>query len=224
MRRAIVVTAILAMFGAVALGALIGPDLWAGYQFMKVVDQQTTAYEANGGAWPQLQDTCALCHGQNGQAANAHYPSLAGLSASYIENQLHAFAEGRRPNPQMQPLAKSLSDEQIRMLAAYYERQSPAANDPLSANASLDPLGQTVVETRGCATCHGGQFQGSPMAPRLAGQGEYYLVDQLQAFKASVRQDPTQAMNGIASTLSEAEIQAAASYLASLTPADSPAQ
>lgn len=217
-------TAALSLVGAIALGVVAGPDLWAGYQFMNVVDQQTAEHEANGGAWPQLQDTCALCHGQNGQAANAQYPSLAGLSAAYIEKQLHAFADGSRPNPQMQPLAKNLSDEQIRVLASYYERQPPAANSPQSANSTFDPQGQAIVATRGCTTCHGGQLEGSPMAPRLAGQGEYYLMDQLQAFKAGFRQDPTQAMNGIASALSEAEIQTAARYLTSLTPANPPAQ
>lgn len=224
MKRIILVAATLALVGAVVFGALIGPDLWAGYRFMKVLDQQTTEYETNGGAWPQLQDTCAACHGQNGKAANAQYPSLAGLSASYIESQLHAFAEGSRPSPQMQPLAKGLSDEQIRTLASHYEGQAPTANDRLPPNTTLDAQGQTIVDSRGCTSCHGDQLQGSPIAPRLAGQGEIYLRDQLTAFKQSIRRDPTQAMNGITRTLSEPEINAAARYLASQAPATSPTQ
>lgn len=218
MKRAIKIAAILAVAGGVALGVLVGPELWAGYQFLKIVDRQTTEYEANGGEWPQIQDTCALCHGQNGQSGNALYPSLAGLSASYIENQLHAYADGHRHSPQMQPLAKSLTDNQIEMLAAYFERQTPVIVESPDATASLTERGKNIVNNSGCATCHGDQFNGSPGGPRLAGQGEFYLADQLTAFKHGTRKDPTQAMNAMAAALSEEDIQATARYLSSLPP------
>lgn len=218
MKRVIKIAATLAVAGGVALGAVVGPELWAGYQFLKVVDQQTAEYEANGGEWPQLQDTCALCHGQNGQSGNSLYPSLAGLSASYIQNQLHAYANGRRHSPQMQPLARSLSDDQIEMLAAYFERQAPVIVESPEANGSLDERGQDIVNNSGCTSCHGDQLNGSPNGPRLAGQGEIYLADQLTAFKRGTRKDPTQAMNGMAAALSEEDIQATARYLSSLAP------
>ncbi|MFL1453152.1 c-type cytochrome [Marinobacter sp. DUT-3] len=218
MKRVIKIAATLAVAGGVALGAVVGPELWAGYHFLKVVDQQTTEYESNGGEWPQLQDTCALCHGQNGQSGNAMYPSLAGLSASYIENQLNAYANGRRHSPQMQPLARSLTDNQIEMLAAYFERQAPVTVESPGANAFLGERGQNIVDNSGCTTCHGDQLNGSSSGPRLAGQGEIYLVDQLTAFKRGTRKDPTQVMNGMAAALSEEDILATAHYLSNLSP------
>jgi cytochrome c553 len=63
---------------------------------------------------------------------------------------------------------------------------------------------------------------GGPLGPRLAGQAEVYLADQLTAFKGGELQDPTQAMNGIADSLSEGEIKATARYVAGLTPVSNP--
>jgi cytochrome c553 len=54
--------------------------------------------------------------------------------------------------------------------------------------------------------------------PRLAGQGEAYLVAQLVAFKRGERPDPTEAMNTTAASLSDQDIKTAARYLAGLTP------
>ncbi|WP_395505563.1 c-type cytochrome [Ectopseudomonas hydrolytica] len=80
-----------------------------------------------------------------------------------------------------------------------------------------------MIAAKGCATCHGEGLAGGPLGPRLAGQGEGYLVDQLNAFKQGQRQDPTQAMNAMASTLSAEEIRAAAHFLAGQAPASSQA-
>jgi cytochrome c553 len=99
MKRAVVLGAVVAAAGVAALGGVVGPDLLAAYRFEKALDRHAGDYQTNGGSWPQLQDTCALCHGPRGQSKNAQYASLAGLSASYIESQLRAFAEGRRRNP-----------------------------------------------------------------------------------------------------------------------------
>jgi len=63
---------------------------------------------------------------------------------------------------------------------------------------------------------------GGPLGPRLAGQGEVSLADQLTAFKGGELQDPTQAMNGIADSLSEGEIKATARYVAGLTLVSNP--
>ncbi|WP_434707097.1 c-type cytochrome [Pseudomonas sp. R1-1] len=96
---------------------------------MQAVDQRDAAYQANGGAWPQLQDTCALCHGASGQPRDAQYAALAGQPTAYIENQLRAFAEGRRHSAQMQPLAANLTDEQIKRLASYSAEQQPGVTE-----------------------------------------------------------------------------------------------
>ena len=83
---------------------------------------------------------------------------------------------------------------------------------------ALDQRGQRVVAANGCAACHGEKLSGGPLAPRIAGQGQLYLSDQLSAFKCGQRTDPTQAMNAMAGTLSDEDIKAVAHYLAKLNP------
>lgn len=218
MKKAIAIGAAVSVAGLAALGLVVGPELWNGYRFMEIMEHKAAEDQANTGPWPQLQDSCALCHGAQGRAANAQYPSLAGLSAAYIESQLQAFAQGQRNNPQMSPLAANLSDKQIRNLAAYYADQTPGRNETVAYDAATKQQGQAIVAAKACAACHGAKLMGGPSGPRLAGQGEIYLVDQLMAYKKGKRQDPIQAMNAIASTLSAEDIRAVARYIAGMQP------
>lgn len=219
MKRAIVIGAIVTTAALAVSSAIYGPEILAGYRFMEALDQHYADYQTDGGAWPQLQDSCTLCHGERGQSNNAQYASLAGLPAAYIVTQLHAFADGRRQSPQMTPLAASLSDQQIQSLAAYFARQTADKAETPARDAALAQSGQATVAAKGCATCHGEGLAGGPLGPRLAGQSEGYLMDQLNAFKHGQRHDPSMAMNTVASTLSEQEIRATAYFLAGQTAA-----
>lgn len=223
MKRAWIIGAVVTTAALAVSSALLGPEIVAGYRFMETLDQHYADYQADGGTWPQLQDSCALCHGERGQSNNAQYASLAGLPAAYIEAQLHAFAEGRRHSPQMSPLAASLTDQQIQSLAAYFARQTAQRTETPARDSAFEQSGQATIAAKGCATCHGEGLVGAPLGPRLAGQGEGYLIDQLSAFKHGQRQDPTQTMNAIASTLSAEEIRAMAHFLAGQAPASSQA-
>ena len=64
--------------------------------------------------------TCAGCHGTEGVSKNPLWPNLAGQQEGYLVKQLEAFREGVRSDPMMGPMAKPLSDTDIRDLAAYY--------------------------------------------------------------------------------------------------------
>lgn len=223
MKRAWMISAVVTTAVLAVSSAIYGPEIVAGYRFMEALDQHYADYQADGGAWPQLQDSCALCHGERGKSSNAQYASLAGLPAAYIESQLHAFAEGRRHSPQMSPLAASLTEEQIKSLSTYFARQTAQRTETPAHNDVLAQSGQATVSAKGCTTCHGEGLAGGPLGPRLAGQGEGYLIDQLSAFKHGQRKDPTQAMNAIASTLSAEEIRATAHFLSGQAPASSQA-
>mgnify|MGYP000506396814 FL=1 len=63
---------------------------------------------------------CGSCHGPKGIARVESYPSLAGQSAQYLAKQLRAFRDGSRIDPQMSVLAKSLSDDEIVNISAWY--------------------------------------------------------------------------------------------------------
>nr|WP_044875361.1 c-type cytochrome [Pseudomonas sp. LFM046] len=221
MKRVLLIGAAVMVAGLTTAAAVVGPEMLAGYRFMDAVDRYYIAYEANGGAWPQIQDSCALCHGVNGQPRDAQYAALAGQPAPYIEAQLHAFAEGRRHSAQMGPLAANLSDTQIKALADYFSRQTPDTTEAPEPDDALAKRGQAVVAAKGCIACHGENLSGGPLGPRIAGQGADYLSDQLQAFKQGQRQDPSQVMNAMAGSLSDEELQATVHYLSGLAPAQS---
>ncbi|WP_454739217.1 c-type cytochrome [Cupriavidus necator] len=213
MKRVLVIAAVAAGVLGVAAAAFSGPDLLDYYRFDKALNNHLEASQADGGAWPQLQESCFSCHGPRGQSRNGHYPALSGLPASYIEGQLRAFASEQRHSPTMGPLARSLTEGQIKLLAAYYARQAPAETASAPASAVLEERGKTAVQAHSCQACHGERLAGKDLAPRLAGQGEIYLANQLAAFKAGERRDPSGAMNGIAAALSNEDIPAVASYL-----------
>ena len=63
---------------------------------------------------------CSSCHGDKGQGV-ADFPRLAGQHGDYLNAQLLAFADGSRPNPIMGPLAKNLSADEMRSVAAYLQ-------------------------------------------------------------------------------------------------------
>ncbi|QXH54785.1 c-type cytochrome [Pseudomonas maumuensis] len=217
-RRTLLLGSAMLAAGLLGVTAFHGPELLAGYRFMNALDQHYASYETNGGAWPQPQDACSLCHGVRGQPHNSLYPALAGQSAAYIQAQLQAFAQGTRHSAQMQPLAAALSDERIKALAEYFARQVPRVTDAPPPDDALRARGQASAAARGCTACHGETLSGGPVGPRLAGQGQAYLLEQLAAFKRGQRSDPSGAMNATTASLSEEELQALAHYIAGLAP------
>ena len=61
-------------------------------------------------------------------------------------------------------------------------------------------------KAKACQVCHGvGGKSTNPTYPRLAGQHAKYIIKQLKAFKSGTRKDPI--MNGMASTLSEQDME-----------------
>src|ERR1700682_6814564 len=76
---------------------------------------------------------CQACHGANGNSANPEWPSLAGLGADYIADQLKNFKEAKRNNPVMMPNAANLSPDDMADLGAYFDSQ---VNTGLEADPS----------------------------------------------------------------------------------------
>jgi cytochrome c553 len=64
--------------------------------------------------------TCAVCHGIDGLAKRPDTPNLAGQSELYTAEQLRRYRSGRRAHPEMNVVAKGLSDADISDLAGYY--------------------------------------------------------------------------------------------------------
>ena len=69
-----------------------------------------------------LAATCANCHGTHGQARDG-MPVLAGVSAATIVEAMAGFKAGTRNATVMHQIAKGYTDDQVRLIAAYFAAQ-----------------------------------------------------------------------------------------------------
>jgi cytochrome c553 len=171
---------------------------------------------------------CSACHGPEGNSVNPEWPRLAGQSAVYIAEQLRLFRAGSRANPIMQPLAATLSDQDISDLAVYYQAQTPTG---LEADPSYWRSGQALYlrgdrarDVPACVACHGPLGRGNLAAgyPALRAQQSVYVAKQLGDYASGARYSGPNAQqasrNGtmmftIAKRLTPEEIRDAASYV-----------
>lgn len=150
-----------------------------------------------------LAGQCRTCHGLEGKARIPIAPHIGGENADYIAHQLTAFRDGTREHEMMTIVAKSLTDQQILDLAAWYSGHTISAT--LTADASGAP------ET--CVACHGADgIALIPDAPNLAGETNIYIDTQLKAFRIGKRTH--EVMTEIAKPLSDADIRAVADWYA----------
>jgi|ERR1700733_8804897 len=87
------------------------------------------ATAAVNGTVPKQVAACVACHGENGLGVDAPLTPkpavLAGQHVDYLEQALVAYRNGRRKNVVMDGMAQLLtSDEDVRIAAAYFARQS----------------------------------------------------------------------------------------------------
>lgn len=79
-----------------------------------------TAQDASSKAAQKAQ-ACATCHGRDGIGTSPMFPNLAGQKALYLAKALREYRSGRRNDPVMTIAARDLTDDDIEMLAEYYE-------------------------------------------------------------------------------------------------------
>jgi cytochrome c553 len=167
---------------------------------------------------------CSACHGPQGNSSSPNFPRLAGQQASYLEAQLKAFRGHQRADLEgseyMWGISRSLSDEQIKGLADYYAKQTPATNQPAAADQAA--AGKAIFEngipdkaTPACQSCHGPTAEGMATFPRLASQHSAYLVKQLHVFHDNTGR-PGTAMEQVAQHLDKHDMEAVAAYLQTL--------
>lgn len=169
-------------------------------------------------------ERCVACHGADGQGRHVH-PKLAGQSARYLVAALKAYREGERHSGVMGPIAAPLSDAQIDELAAYYQELgsfsatvAPAGDQQvLSLGAEIARNGLLKERAGACVECHD-HSHGQPNLryPKLDGQNQGYLIQQLHLFRSGSRggSDYSHIMENIAESLSDEQIAAVAAYYA----------
>jgi cytochrome c553 len=178
---------------------------------------------------------CAQCHGLDGAAeGSGGFPRLAGQSAWYLYRQLQDYAAGTRPNVVMTPIARAMTEREMRDVAAWYAAQedAPSSVAPqattrvLQQGGAINAVGIPERGVTACSNCHGPQGQGAGLAiPALAGQYAPYTALQLRRWKAGERLNgPLGVMTQIASGMTEAEMDAVAAFFATLRPETGTAQ
>src|ERR1700743_1970720 len=116
-------------------------------------------------AGPTKAATCQACHGANGNSSNPEWPSLAGLGADYIAEQLNNFKTGKRSSPVMMPMTANLTTDDMADLGLYFDSLT---NTGLEADPSYWAAGDKLY--RG-----GDQGGGIPACmawPGAQGEGE----------------------------------------------------
>jgi cytochrome c553 len=166
---------------------------------------------------------CQACHGANGNSVNPEWPSLAGIGADYIADQLKNFKDRKRDNPVMMPNAANLSADDMADLGAYFDSQ---VNTGLEADPSYWKAGEKLYragdkarEIPACMACHGPTGRGNEPAkfPSLRGQHSVYVAKQLNDYASGARSTgPNGIMPTIAKRLSPDDIRNLASYVQGL--------
>jgi cytochrome c553 len=168
---------------------------------------------------------CIACHGASGQGGPSGVPRLAGQNADYMAHALAMFKAGTRQSAIMQPIAQSLSDPRIRVLADFFSVQhAPAIGTDGVSQPQLLVTGKRLAQlgaanVAACFSCHAPEGLGNGIRfPRIAGEPQQFVIDRLHEFQARAHQAAPKAgtMTAVAATMSESQIEAAAAYLGQL--------
>jgi cytochrome c553 len=157
----------------------------------------------------KLADTCMGCHGiPNYRNAYPSYavPKLAGQHPEYVVIALQGYKAQTRKHPTMYAQAATLSDQDMRDMAAFL-----AGSAPLKTGSVVDGAGKD--KPTACVACHGeGGRSQMPNWPVLAGQKADYIEHALHQYKSGERKDPV--MGAQVAALTDADIKALAAYFA----------
>ena len=162
---------------------------------------------------PAVAATCASCHGTKGVSSIHGTPSLAGQPDIFIQYQLVFMRDGGRNPGVMQAIVKTLTDDNIRQLGAYYAALPPPP--AIKADGGVDAEKVTaIMQPRHCDSCHKADFSGQGETARLAGQRPEYLAKALGDFRAGTRRGRGMgAMMEVSVTLHDPDIEMIAAYL-----------
>ncbi len=164
---------------------------------------------------------CQACHTADGSRGLTANPILQGQHPEYLVKQLTEFKAGRRKNAIMLGFASTLSEDDMKHVAAFYA--SKTAPTGFARNKDTVLLGERIYrggiaerKVPACAGCHSPNGAGIPAQyPRLGGQHAEYTEAQLLTFRSGERANSAQ-MTTIAGKMKDHEIKAVADYIAGL--------
>jgi len=158
---------------------------------------------------------CKGCHGLDGKGIAPGIPNLAGQRGRYIMAALKEYKDGVRVHAALRAIATNMGDEDTRTVAAFYASLTPVA--PVKMDV-FSPFENGKAVAAACTSCHGAEGNSqSPGVPSLAGQQPIYFVAATQEYLTSARESAP--MVPLLRKLSKLDIESAALYFASQTPA-----
>ena len=164
---------------------------------------------------------CIGCHVPDGHNPDPLIPNLSGQVADYIIEELLDYQTGRRRDPIMSAIVKTLtSTEDLLDISAYYAalpRMSGSGRSTASGKR-----GKALFEHERCIFCHGDAgISDAPFlegAPVIGGQNKQYLLKTLKDIRAGKREaDKFGLMKKVLSRQSDEDIEAIAEFTSSLT-------
>jgi cytochrome c553 len=170
---------------------------------------------------------CTVCHGMHGEGGPGGVPRLAGQNADYMNHALSMFKTQTRASAIMQPIARNLSDLQIRQLADHFANQSaPRVDTAASASPQLVLAGKQLADkgaanVGACFSCHAAQGKGNGARfPGIAAEPAQFVINRLHEFQARAQGKTPEpgTMTAVAAALDEKQIEEAAAYLSQLGP------
>lgn len=134
-----------------------------------------------------LANTCAGCHGTDGNSQGPATPTIAGISSEYFIGAMQDYKSGKRPATIMGRIAKGYSDEEITAMAGFFAKK-PFQPGKQGSDAKLAKAGANLHK-KYCEKCHEeGGTSSKDDAGILAGQWGPYLAYSFEDFISGSRQ------------------------------------
>lgn len=99
-----------------------------------------------------LANTCAGCHGPEGNSQGPATPNISGLSDQFIMDAMEAYKDGDRYSTVMSRIARGYTDQQIELLAKYFS-QLPRLWPDQNIDVQLVASGEQLHK-KYCIKCH----------------------------------------------------------------------
>ena len=154
--------------------------------------------------------TCVACHNPEHESN----PILSGQHSKYIEKQLQDLKKDLRVHAQMQGIAKTLDDNQIKEISKAFASKK-WKNPTQKTKPAIISEGKMLVQSGNCTRCHGSELEGTYNIPRLAGQKSTYLKTTLLQYKNKERNN-FPPMSSMLARYTDKEIDVMAEYISGL--------
>ena len=135
-----------------------------------------------------LANTCAGCHGTDGNSTGPATPTLAGISSEYFKEAMLNYQDPEgRYSTIMSRIAKGYTEEEIDLMAGYFAKQK--MNRPDQHFDKKQAKAGAKLHKKYCEKCHeDGGRSSEDDAGMLAGQWMEYLEFTMSDFTSGKRE------------------------------------